>query len=343
MKRWEVIFVSVVFSAILTGFLVDRSHRGDALEAFDFAPPEVIASAPLEAPSGTHRLAGIVLGADDEPAPDVLVHVYPPIAPAGEARPLKRAHTNADGRFELGGLYAGEYRAILLKTGFPNTSVSVSIPSNEVRWHVGEPFGPIETLPDMQRANLRGQVWRARADDAHSLIDYEVLLQPAAGVHELSGAVPRRAKIDPSGAFAVEGLVTAPYQLSVLPPWGRGGSWPFLARQDHEHTTDGAQTVVMVELVSAELSGVLRDPKRRPIEGALIKLWPEGSPKRIWPAESTDADGAFRVRDLAPGPYRLRVRAGAAQLERVLELGPGETLKLETITLDPRASDERDQ
>ena len=66
-------------------------------------------------------------------------------------------------------------------------------------------------------------------------------------------------------------------------------------------------------------------------------MWPEGRENHRWPPRQTDAAGAFLVRDLPPGPYVVRVRAGEAGVERTEVVRIGTRTEVEFAPLDDHA------
>jgi hypothetical protein len=141
------------------------------------------------------------------------------------------------------------------------------------------------------------------------------VLRPAPGSDPLSGAAVRRTSADASGAFAFEELPLARYELEVLPAWAAGGSWPVLARREVLH--DGL-ALARIDLEAGAIEGAALDSAGAPLHGALVLVSAEADPNRVWPPAATDAAGRFRVEHLAPGRYRVRLRAG----ERSVDVRP---------------------
>src|ERR1700687_5988585 len=66
---------------------------------------------------------------------------------------------------------------------------------------------------------------------------------------------------------------------------------------------------------SAYTTGVVKDPGGRPVKGAIVSL----TDRQLGRATSvyTASDGTFKMPDIAPGPYDLRVRrVGYTDLEQ---------------------------
>ena len=78
------------------------------------------------------------------------------------------------------------------------------------------------------------------------------------------------------------------------------------------------------------ISGSVKDPSGAAVAGATIEFQtvpPAGGPKSV----TTDSSGAFRIPDLPPGRYRIRIaHAGFAPFEReaVVEEGRDTTLEI---------------
>lgn len=343
MKRSQVVFVTVVFTALVTGILVERSHRLDPTEALDLAKPRHIEFEPLDTAVGDDALTGIVTAADGSPAEDVLVHLRRAgePAPLDEAEPLHWTHTGTDGRFALTELPAGPYVATLLRIDVENSEREVRVPhAGDVRWSLPEPLGTIPMLAPIRRSDLRGRLVAPPTGDAAEPAEaswegFEVAAVPAADTPPASGAFERRASVAADGAFVLPQLVEASYRLRVVPPWARGGSWPVLADTAHEH--GGSAPAPEVAVRSAVLTGRVRDQGRRPVEGALVQVRRADAESRLWPPTSTDVDGRFTVRDLPAGRYRVRVLAGAGLFDETIELAQGERRELQIDDLTTRA------
>ena len=353
MKRSQVIFVSAVLLTLVAGFLVERVRRVDPLAIFEFAAPRRVPLQPLELPVGEHGLAGRVLFADDRPAPDVQVTLYPAVPVAESSEPLHWAYTDANGTFSLVGLSRARYAVALVLPDHPHTQFTIDVPaaesSEEIVWHLQEPLPPIESLPEMQRADLTGNVLPPTGFtlEEYPLAGYEVVARPSEEAHPLSGAVTRRTAVAASGAFVFENLVATAYRIQVVPPWASGGTWPILEEVYLRHVLESEDgRLLSLRLRAGEIRGRLLNLDELPIEGALVKLWRRDAPDpqtgadatRLWPPAETDATGEFRFRDLPPGSYGVRVRTGEAALERTEEVREGSRLWLDLDPLDPKSA-----
>jgi hypothetical protein len=342
-KLLETLFVVVVFGAFAAAWLRERSRTREP----DPVPsdPGAVELAPLEWPEGTLELAGSVVSATGEPAGDVLISLEEEgfIAGTGgprRATPLAWTYSDEQGRFRLARLVPGLFTAVLVSAAAPPTTIAVELPaSGEVRWQLAPQLPPLPVLPELHRTRLRGRVVAPEGLAEFALDGHEVVLRPAPGVHPLSGAVVRRAACDAEGRFELAELALERYQVEVLPPWARGGSWPVLASRTLDGLEPRESSDFTIELECGELSGRVLDAEGRALEGALVKLWPaqEAGESQLWPPSATDEQGTFVVRDLPPGRYRLRLRAGAAEHELEVEVEAGKRNELALPPLDPRA------
>ena len=343
MKRREIAFLAVVFGAFAAGWVRERARIDEPVPTY--AAPIPVDLEPLESPGGDLELAGTVVTAAGTPASDVLVSLEEAdfaagtLAP-GPAQPLHWTYTDAEGRFRLARLPAGSFRAVLITPEAPPTTVLLELPINsEVRWQLSEPLPPLPVLPELLRTRLGGRVIAPPGLADYALEGHEVVLRPAESAPALSGAVVRRVICDAEGRFQFEELALERYQVEVLPPWARGGSWPVLATSPLDGLEPTESTEFSITLQCGEIRGQLHDAEGRSLEGALVKLWPAeegGSPKRLWPPTATDATGSFVVQHLPVGRYRLRLRAGAAEHELEADVRAGERTELPLPKLDPR-------
>ena len=332
MKSSQIVLVTVVFTALLTGILMERARRIDPFEQPALGPPLFVPLEPLTVPRGEHRLAGRVEADDETSVAGVLVQLTE-LEPGPEVRPLSWTVTDAEGRFALEELFAGAYRATLLQLGREVARLEVRVPlEGEVLWRVGAARPELESLSELRRETLLG---RAREGRGEPLAGLEVVVRPAASAAPLSGALVRRARTDEEGRFTFEGLVVADYVVELLPEWASGGSWPVLCSVELPGSDVSPAQPLELVFEPAAILGRLRDVHDRPIEGALVQLWPASDPERVWPTVQSDAEGVFRLGLLPEGTFVLHVRAGRAALEAELDLAAGETRELDLAPLDP--------
>ncbi len=333
-KRSRFIFVAAVFGAVLVGFLVERRRREDASSPFTFEPLVAPEFEPLEPPVGENQLSGTIVHADGTRASDVQVFLYRVEPVPGIAEPLSWTISDPDGRFELEGLPRAHFEAALVRSGHPPLTQHVAIPAaDDVVWTLPPPLEPLPVLPEILRAQLAGRIQPPPgAPEEWPLEGYEVVLVPVPDAYSLSGATLRRTLTDRAGGFRFEEVVRARYRVELLPPWAAGGSWPVVATIDLDTLERTSEEEIALSLSCGVIEGRLADLEGHPVEGALVKVWPADQPTRIWPPLETDAGGAFRVSDLPPGNYVIRLRAGAAAQERELEVQSGE---ISTAVFEP--------
>ena len=302
---------------------------------------------PLVLPGGTLELHGRVRSTTGAPAADAFVVLERPEDDSSRAEPLYHAYTDAEGRFALTRLAPGDYRVVLQHVSAPPREFAFELPAagtggDEVLWELATPLPPLPVLPDIRRCALACRVlapavWAA--DGANGLEGFELVLTPAANTPELSGACQRRAATDAEGRAQFAELVVAEYQVELLPPWARGGSWPVLARSTCSAVEGAANEIALAPVVGA-LEGELLEAGGEPLVGALIEvtslgaLDPVGKPE-LWPPEVSDEAGRFRLELLPPGRYRLHLRAGPAarDVEVVVEAGQRTRVPLEPLVL----------
>ena len=97
----------------------------------------------------------------------------------------------------------------------------------------------------------------------------------------------------PKSMVTIAGKPFLQYQVELLPPWARGGSWPVLARSSFVAVEGSANEIALSPRVGA-LAGELLEEGGEPLVGALIELTsleaadPVGKPE-LWPPEVSDA------------------------------------------------------
>ena len=152
--------MTVVFGALVAGFLVEQGRRDDPLAELEFRTARRPAFDQLEIPAGEHRLAGEVRTAAGDPAPEVEVFLYRATPLPGVAEPVHWTFTDQDGRFVLDELFAADCEVALIQPGLPTKTLSITIPhAGEVSWALPEPLGPLPVLPKIERADLVGALF----------------------------------------------------------------------------------------------------------------------------------------------------------------------------------------
>ncbi len=338
MKRSQLAFVLVVFSAVLVGIVVEHSTSQDPFVVHEFSVARRIPFEPLSLPLGTQELSGEVVDAAGAPVAGVVVHLQPSSSDPELLRPLAWTFTDEAGGFHLAGLSAGRYRAVLLQPGHPNGIFELDVPaSSAVRWVLPERHDPLAVLPEVERAPLLGRLSPPVTAPEQPVENYEVVLRPASAGAEpapWSGAVTRRALTDAEGFFELADLAVGDYRVQVLPRWAGGGSWPLLDEVSYTHRAAGLERLPL-RLRCGEVAGVVVDLDLRPIQGALVLVWPEERPQELWPALTTDAAGEFLVRDLPLDLYVVRIQAGGARHEELVRVQIGARTRILAPPLEP--------
>ncbi len=341
MKRRNVLFVVTVFGVIGLGIWTEASRREDPTDKVVLAAPPNPAFEELVPPTGEEYVFGRVLDVVGAPVEDAEVLLSSSRAETTEAAPLFWAMTDDEGEFSLDDVRPGTYTATVVRPDRRPEQFQVDVPTEGalvLRLALEAP-GPVDPLPDFDRVDVTGRVLVPSTHPRAGTLStqgYEVWVVPEEeDPLELTGVMKRRVTVDETGGFALPGLVAGRYELRLLPPWARGGSWPVLATADLVATPDAGDAPRLV-LRSAEISGALRDLASRPIQGALVELWPRDVPHRRWPLATTDARGEFRLTDLPPGTYVVELRAGGARLERTVQVGAEARERLQLEPVDPR-------
>lgn len=326
-SRWRALFVALV--AVLAVWMYVRERfETRPLRAPEFKTPAPPDLAPLAATDGANALSGRVRTSAGAPLADASIVVL-------EARMPRSAQTDRDGAFRVDGLSDGAHELTVLAFGEVPQTFAVTLPRAEPLELVLEPpRAPIETLPAIARATLRGRLRAA----AVALDGVELWLEPAEGSDALGGIVPRRARVASDGAFEFEALAAGGYSARVLPAWASGGSWPIVEQREFTWTAEGA--ALELDYRPATASARVLDLAGRVLPGALVLLRERAvadRPAHAWPARQTDAAGEVRFDDLAGGGYELEIRAGAARNQPLTEfaVAAGERIDLGNIVLTP--------
>jgi len=250
---------------------------------------------------------------------------------------LAFVESGADGTFTFDHVQKGDRQLFVVAENFAPARATITGSEALEKIVLGNPLPPPPSLTAMKRSTLRGVV-RAEGFDANGC---QVCLAPRAPIETLGAPIPVRVECGPDGAFVFEELIEGAYTVQVFPRWAVNGSWPDLLRplagadlRTLDHAEGAHVDGLELAPVCARVSGTLRDTLGGALEGAFVLVAPAADPARVWPPATSDARGAFVVRDLPPGKYVVGVRAGgdAAQLE--IELGPSEVRELNVRPLD---------
>lgn len=321
MKRLTILLPLAVLAALLCGFVAARVARArESLPSFTPSrPPEL---PELVAPLGDARLAGRVLDPDGQGLAGVSVYLRCAAVPHW-------TETDADGRFALEGLVAGELDVILLAWG--RAPARVKARTGEVEFVLPPIAPPPEPLPALETAPLVGRLAHPLRGAWQDEAGYELVFAPLDPPMRVGTTVERRMRVDARSLFALDDLALGSYALKLVPLWATGSDWPDLAHPSYarlQHGKDSGGLVVV--LAAGALDVRVSGTDGLPLEGALALLSPVGHPARVWPPQSSDAEGRLRFLDLPPGDYELVVRAGEAESRLAAQVESGRVSALET-------------
>lgn len=348
MKRLQVGLALALFLALGLAFCFERAESADdSLFGAEMAlAPEL---APLTLARGTLQLGGHVRASDGSAAVEAFIALLAPDADESEEAqphtpPLYHGYTDDQGRFALSDLPPGPYRVLLTHPSAPPKTFALELPvAGEVAWELAPPLPELPALPELARGAFAGRVRLPEtlaAPESAQLQGFEVVLRPAAGTPLLAGATERRVTTAADGRFELGEVVLARYEVEVLPPWARGGSWPILARGASE--VGGGQAGFELTLDVGALAGELNEAEGRPLAGALVRVGAleardaVGEPQ-LWPPCVTDPAGRFRVELLPAGRYLVHLRAGSAARDVEVVVEPGRVTNVPLDAMDPRA------
>lgn len=284
-------------------------------------PPEVRDLDSPELDLGEQFLEGTLLGLDGQPVEGASIFALQ------SGRPIW-TFTGAGGGFRLADLYPGPLEVAVNAPGHLATLFPLEVGAGPVTLRLTEHIPAPEPLPAPARLKLAGRVMAPEVD----LSGFEVALLPTARASEPGTGVPHRLPCDSSGNFETGVVTPAEYEILLLPPWARGGTWPNLLTGLHEP----AQRIVhpsLDDLVLIPATGTVGGhafdkARREPIVGALVVITPlpespDSTDLRRFPPVRTGSDGGYYLEHLPLGRYRVVLTAGAEIRQAELEVGPG--------------------
>lgn len=301
-------------------------REGLALAAFPAPAADVLPAHEVTPPSAS--IAGRVLDTGGSAIPEAFI-----LTDLGGE--LAWSFSDAEGSFELPHLPAGATTVEVVARHFRPRKFTLDAPSSQALFVLDERLPELEPLPELGRADLRGQLTTPAT--RRGLRGYEVVLLPDGPLRETGRTVPVRATVTADRGFEFPALMHGAYRVLVLPPWARSGTWPNLcARSARAYDHGPASSELVLPLAAGELSGQVLDASGDAVHGAIIEVTPRDAPERPWPPTSSDAQGVFLVADLPPGVYRVLVRAGAGRWEAEAEVEAGATSVLDVPPLSLR-------
>jgi len=342
-------YLPIVFLVVL-GLLAWIALRTDVPLNFPFIEPP--ARAPLPEPElelGEAVLEGRLVGGEREtPLEQALVSVM-------DGPRLLWTFTDEEGRFRLEQMAPGECEVSVLARDYPPAVRSVVAGSGPVVLHLPARHGEPPLVRDIERSDLVGTV--SVPGEASGLGGFELAFLPDREPNLPGASVPVRLRLDASGGFVARELAHGTYRVLLLPDWARGGSWPdLLAASGGEpfivvHPRAQSAEPLALPARSGVIRGVVTERHDTPgaagvrvgfVEGAMVivqALAAERAPPasvRVWPPAMTDVTGAFEIRHLPPGRYRLIVRSGAGRIEQAVTVRPQSIITVDLPTLGER-------
>jgi hypothetical protein len=321
MRAWPFLKLAIplgTLAALAIGYGIQRLTRApDPPLNIQRPPPTTFRK--LEPPVHGHALAGKVSAPTGEGLERALVWLRSGDEPSF-------TWTDAKGEFRFDDLGPGPWPAKVVALGHEPLDLVLPESPTPAAIALQKAYGPPPKLAPLERAPLTGRIALPQGFDAKG---YQLVLQPDAPT-SIDSALPRRVECDAQGAFALDDLIVARYELRVLPAWARGGSWPdLLDPAEHEFTHRAGANELVLHLAFGTLAGTLLDAGGVPVEGALVELALAADSGRLWIPEATDAAGKFVLGPLPRGRYALTIHAGAVTLPQEIELGAGERKQLE--------------
>lgn len=289
-------------------------------------PPDSVLAGPSQ-PLGSETLEGLVRDPQGVPLGGVTVVTQ------REGRPIW-SETDENGRFTLEGLDAGECELGLIHDAYGASVLMIEAGSGSVELQLDAPLEPILARSRIEVTDLEGQV---TAGGEVSFTGFELALAPVGSPDRPGIGVPARVRIQPDGTFRVPELNHGLYEVRVVPPWARGRNWPDLltplgseaVRWLHPPAVEGGQ-ILELSLVAGEVSGQAHSAETGgALAGAMVTVEPIGpddglnTANLLFPATRTDDEGSFRIPDLPPGRYRVRLVAGPEDREIEVQVPEG--------------------
>jgi len=332
LQRWKTWVPVLTLFGIAAGYVVDRTWRAKPTElVIQPAPPRQIP--PLELPPRGRTLAGKVVDLADVPLADALVWLR-----AGNAPHF--TYTDGQGAFRLDAIEDPPWSATVLAQGHAPLVREIAEGSETILFKMESPLGPAPSLPMIARTRFAGTL---KSTLPATLAGCEVVLIPTAAPETLSAPLPRRATVAADGRFAFDDLIVGEYRIEARPAWARGGSWPDLlpaldggAPRLLELSGKDGLLGLDLDLSIGDLGGRLVGLEGEAIEGALVLVSALGDPSRVWPPETSRADGTFALEGLPAGSYLLTIRAGSASVQKEVLVSTGEAASVDLAPLDVR-------
>jgi len=283
--------VLVLTAAAAVSLVVQERASGQTVPVASPAPAPTVAPRPAAAPTPRPRvpvsLEGVVRGPDAKPIANALVLARDE-QPEFQ-RPPATARTAENGQFKMtlppGLAFLVRVEAVglapaTIRHARPGTPLAVTL---------------------SRGASIEGTVRDTRSGTlvADAAIEARGEMRSPGGKpgDPDSGAV--RTMSDGKGRFRLAGLAPGLYTLTAS---ARGFG------RAEKHSVATGRLVEMILLPGGTISGMVTDPRNKPVEGATVRAvstLPAG--RNSTPIARTDPQGVFALHGVAPGPYRAVV------------------------------------
>ncbi len=347
--RW----IPVLSLGVVLGVVLVSSLSSPPVDFPFTEPPDGAALAAAEIQVGDRTLFGVVTGIDGAPLDGAGVSIQQGTRPYF-------TWTDAEGRFVLDELLAGDVRVLIVAQGFQATAFEVAgVQATSVAepkpFVMDRPISAPPTPPGIQLADLSGKVeFSPPADENEGPREgYELLFQPTTAPGDGDGGFPRRVAVKSDGTFDVKLLHVGRYRTILLAPEDRGGSVPDLlagadgAPRTFEHVQGDEVPTLVLNSTAGALRGVVYDDEIEgsvpgTVRGGLIRAerirsdvgadTGQGNPsgRRLersdFRAVQSGPSGKYVVRDLAPGRYLVSLVAGRRRQEFTVDIPPRKTV-----------------
>ena len=264
-------------------------------------------------PRGKSALIGTVENSEGHAVPNALVFT-------GTGELLTWDYSDADGRFSLEALHAGQITVRVIGDGHEPQDFIRAAPLLDARLALSSPLPEAASLPALEKVAVTGSIMPPRPD--WGLEGYELWLEPLRPSHEFGTPISSRATVQADRSVSFGELLAGSYRAHLLPPWARAGTWPNLLDPETSLISIGRaeEANFQLTMIAGELEGSVTDEEGAPVKDALVRLWPEGELDRIWPPTRTDELGHYALRDLPVGTYRLESSAGDHTADLIIQV-----------------------
>jgi protocatechuate 3,4-dioxygenase beta subunit len=206
-----------------------------------------------------------------------------------------RERSGAGGQFAFSGLARGVARLYATDEGWA--------PSEVVVVELDEDAPPAVTLTLKPGSALAGRVgWSDGRPAARAVLS----LTPKDPAYRVGGLKPSGflTKTDDDGSFRIDGLAPGRYEMIAFDPEHNSST---LALEEKEIVIEAGDNVLnVVAPARALVSGLVVDPKGRPVPQAQMRLHRRATDRPSWRIEAIGRDdGSFVFPSIPPGSYQI--------------------------------------